>query len=115
MADVARRVRDGSGSDVVRRLIARPIRLDLARAVAPAPLPADEDDEDDASEAPANLTQLQAEMLVMKAVLQAERRESAQLRAQFHHIAASDDLGPEARAVRDRWAALVDGLLHAPR
>ena len=34
MAEAARRFRETSGSDVVRRLIARPIRLDPPRAVA---------------------------------------------------------------------------------
>ena len=37
MAETARRVRDGSGSDVVRRLIARPIRIDFTRPSAPVP------------------------------------------------------------------------------
>ncbi|GJE43327.1 hypothetical protein [Methylobacterium soli] len=116
MAELARRVRDGSGSDVVRRLIARPIRIDFTRPSAPAPDFEAEALEDEAEPEAADLARLRAEMLVMKAVLQAERQESAALRAQVHDIAAADEaLTPESRAVRDRWAALVDTLLHAPR
>ena len=39
MAEAARRFRETSGSDVVRRLIARPIRLDPPRVVAAMPAP----------------------------------------------------------------------------
>ncbi|HEV7438339.1 MAG TPA: hypothetical protein VGN94_01750 [Methylobacterium sp.] len=115
MAEMARRVRDGGGSDVVRRLIARPIRIDFTRPSAPAPVFEAEPAEDEAEPEGADLARLRAEMLVMKAVLQAERQESAHLRAQVHSVAAVETLTPEARAVRDRWAALVDSLLHAPR
>ena len=114
MAEMARRVRDGGGSDVVRRLIARPIRIDFTRPSAPAPVFEAEPAEDEAEPEGADLARLRAEMLVMKAVLQAERQESAHLRAQVHSVAV-ETLTPEARAVRDRWAALVDSLLHAPR
>ncbi|MEA1830533.1 hypothetical protein U8607_00430 [Methylobacterium durans] len=114
MADAARRVRDGGGSDLVRRLIARPIRLDIARnASAPVPLPVQEADEgpDEGSD----LARLRAEMTVMKAVLEAERREAAKLRATVDSVVGAEPVGAEARAVRDRWATLVDGLLNAPR
>ncbi|GEP02610.1 hypothetical protein [Methylobacterium oxalidis] len=112
MADAARRIRDGGGSDVVRRLIARPIRLDVARlASSPVPPPA----ADDAPEEDADLARLRAEMTVMKAVLEAERRETAKLRETVHRVAGPEPVGDEARAVRDRWATLVDGLLNAPR
>ncbi|WP_132249586.1 hypothetical protein [Methylobacterium segetis] len=115
MADVARRVRDGGGSDLVRRLIARPIRFDVARHVpvpvsSPAATPMDED-----SDEPGDLVRLRAEMTVMKAVLDAERRETAKLRATVRSVTGPEPVGEEARAVRDRWATLVDGILNAQR
>ncbi|KAB1073064.1 hypothetical protein [Methylobacterium planeticum] len=115
MAESARRVRDGGGSDVVRRLIARPIRIDVTRPSAPAPVYEAEPDEDEGEAENADLARLRGEMLVMKAVLQAERQESAHLRAQVRSVAEAEPLTPEARAVRDRWSSLVDRLLLAPR
>jgi hypothetical protein len=52
---------------------------------------------------------------VMKAVLGAERREADRLRTCITRMDESEPLTPEAQAVRDRWAALVDTLLHTPR
>lgn len=135
MAETARRMGHSHGSDVVRRLIARPIRLQSARIAAPvsvAPPRAAEavqaapggsagDTAQEASETlretpPAipNADRLRTEMLLLKAVLQAERRENAGLRACLGFDEADASLASDTRAMRDRWAALVDRLLHAP-
>jgi hypothetical protein len=50
---------------------------------------------------------------MMKAALAAERRESEALRSSLG-LAGAETLGEEARAVRARWAALVERLIHAP-
>jgi len=128
MAESARRSEDGVSGDALRRLIARPIRVHAARAAEPvrmdvvqpvldpAPLSAAPRDvpadTTSAHPAPADLGRLKAEMLVMKAVLAAERRETKTLRATIGLDEADETLGEEARAVRDRWAALVDRILH---
>ena len=73
------------------------------------------DDEDDRSPEPdsADLTrQLESQIMVMKAVLRAERFENERLRACLD-MDGDAELGPEAQAVRERWADLVDRLLHA--
>lgn len=122
MAESARRIGGGLGSDLARRLLAQPIRRHAtlsARAVparlAPVPDIEAETDEDGvaAPELAADLTrQLESQITVMKAVLLAERRENERLRACLD-MDDEDALGPEARAVRERWAGLVDRLLHA--
>lgn len=121
MAEAARRYQQAGSSDLLRRLMARPVRLDpqartrlplpghdLQRADAPASASA-EDPFDDPEEADA-IARLETELQVMKAVLRAQRREVESLRAQRQLLtgsAASDDV----RATRERWAALVDSLL----
>ncbi|GEP11559.1 hypothetical protein [Methylobacterium gnaphalii] len=122
MAEAARRTRNGQGSDVVRRLIARPIRLHAApaaqAAVTSASRPIAEEPEmavnEPAEAASSDIKRLRAEMMLLKAVLHAERSENASLRACLGVDEADETLGAEARAVRDRWATLVDRLLHAP-
>ena len=126
MAETARRTGYGHGSDVVRRLIARPIRLQAMQPAMPVvaepaaseePVEATETGADETVENQAaipNADRLQTEMLLLKAVLQAERRENKSLRACIGLDAVDEALGDEARAVRARWAALVDRLLHAP-
>ncbi len=147
MAEAVRRFGEASGSDVVRRLIARPIRLDPPRMAASIPASTafasasadpvdgrseilvpeptgdaaafengavederfDEDFEDDVVE------RLHAEMAVMKAILMAERAEAASLRARIAEHAEPEPIGAEARATRERWAAMVDRLLMSPR
>lgn len=107
------------GSDIVRRLMARPIRTGPTpkRADAsPVALPAEpvvEAVEEIALDT--DLARLRSEILVMKAVLRAEREENAGIRASVERLAGLEPLSPEARAVRDRWAALVDKLLDGPR
>lgn len=138
MAEAVRRFREAGGSDVVRRMLARPIRLDpprprtrvtidvppVADRVQDAPAAsafeapfethdafddlADADAEREA-ETDAVVERLRAEMTLVKAILVAERAESASLRARIEQEA--DALGPEARATRDRWAGMVDRLL----
>lgn len=121
MAEAARRYQQAGSSDLLRRLMARPVRLDpqartrlplpghvLHRADRPETKP-DEDVFDDAEEAEA-IARLETELQVMKAVLRAQRQEVESLRAQRQLLtesAASDDV----RATRERWAALVDSLL----
>lgn len=143
MAEAASRFRETSGSDVVRRLIARPIRLDPPRvALAPTAfemraeaLIADAaeadaavegidaedagfDDEDAGFDDEAEdgvVERLQAEMVVMKAILTAERAEVASLRARIALHVEPEPIGEEARATRERWAGMVDRLLMSPR
>ncbi|MDP4005813.1 hypothetical protein [Methylobacterium sp. NEAU K] len=117
MAEAARRYQQAGSSDLVRRLIARPVRLEQqARTRLPLPIhdprlseaqAADlSDDPDEADE----IARLETELQVMKAVLRAQRQEVEALRAQRQLLtesAASDDV----RATRERWAALVDTLL----
>lgn len=107
------------GSDIVRRLMDRPIRVGATQKradVSPVALPA-EPPVETVEEIPldADLARLRSEILVMKAVLRAERAESASIRASVERLAGPEPLSPEARAVRDRWAALVDKLLDGPR
>ena len=125
MAEAARQMHRELGSDIVRRLVARPIRVgsrdgsanlaDLRATAEPAEAvpatPAAEAEPD----VPDGLARLRTEMMVMKAVLDAERRESAKLRTCMDAAMMPAPLSDEARAVRDRWSALVDRLLHAPR
>ncbi|WP_267427427.1 hypothetical protein [Methylobacterium sp. GC_Met_2] len=123
MAEAARRYQQAGSSDLLRRLMARPVRLDQqARIRLPLPgrdrhhadAPVEEhaggpdadlfDESDDA------ITRLETELQVMKAVLRAQRQEVESLRAQRQVLtesAPSDDV----RATRERWAALVDSLL----
>lgn len=117
MAEAARRYQQAGSSDLVRRLIARPVRLEQqARTRLPLPgqearvsgAPQDDlsEDFDEADE----IARLETELQVMKAVLRAQRQEVEALRAQRQLLtesAASDDV----RATRERWASLVDTLL----
>nr|WP_318288096.1 hypothetical protein [Methylobacterium sp. CLZ] len=86
-----------------------------ADAVAPATADTDVDllapSEADAGEA--DLTRLRLEVAMMKAALAAERRESEALRSSLGLVDA-ETLSEEARAVRARWAALVERLIHDP-
>lgn len=117
MAEAARRYQQAGSSDLVRRLIARPVRLEQ-QARTRLPLPGQEarvsgaaqddlsEDFDEADE----IARLETELQVMKAVLRAQRQEVEALRAQRQLLtesAASDDV----RATRERWASLVDTLL----
>ncbi|MEH3063692.1 MAG: hypothetical protein PGN33_13425 [Methylobacterium radiotolerans] len=122
MAEAARRYQQAGGSDLVRRLMARPVRLeqqvrtrmplrDPRRVDAFADAYADEaaDDAEARDEADA-IVRLETELQVMKAVLRAQRQEVESLRAQRQLLtesAPTDDV----RATRERWAALVDSLL----
>ena len=112
MAEAARRLESWSNPDVVRRLIARPIRLEHSRLAPPQPISEEAAgaEEPDAAAVPTvarDVDQLEAELSLLKAVLQAEREETAQLRARL----ADPDSDADVRAMRDRWAALVDHLL----
>jgi len=117
MAEAARRYQQAGSSDLVRRLIARPVRLEQ-QARSRLPLTGQEarvsgaaqddlsEDFDEADE----IARLETELQVMKAVLRAQRQEVEALRAQRQLLtesAASDDV----RATRERWASLVDTLL----
>ncbi len=141
MPGTARRIGDGLGTDTVRRLIARPIRTHIAGAahrrpgpvldapvpfeptpdaLAPldrsAPIGAEPEDDGETGEAVSlDVARLQTELRILKAVISAERREVASLRACIGLDAAEAELGAEARALRDRWAALVDRLIHEAR
>jgi hypothetical protein len=122
MAEAARRYQQAGSSDLLRRLMARPVRLDQQartrmplsgrdrhHADAPVDERASEPDEDLFDEADA-IARLETELQVMKAVLRAQRQEVQSLRAQRQVLtesAPSDDV----RATRERWAALVDSLL----
>lgn len=116
MAQAALRIADEFDTALVRRLMARPLRVVPQGEIVPLhPAPAAA-----AAAAPeavpsADVSRLKAEVMVMKAVLGAERRESERLRECLSRVEDPAPLGPEAQAVRDRWAALVDQLLHTPR
>jgi len=117
MAEAARRYQQAGSSDLVRRLIARPVRLEQ-QARTRLPLPghearvsgAPQDDLSEDSDEADEIARLETELQVMKAVLRAQRQEVEALRAQRQLLtesAASDDV----RATRERWASLVDTLL----
>jgi hypothetical protein len=121
MAEAARRYQQAGSSDLVRRLMARPVRLEQqARTRLPAQVRAarpsygyTDGDSDDLSVDPDEadeIARLETELHVMKAVLRAQRQEVEALRAQrqlFTESTPDDDV----RATRERWAALVDTLL----
>lgn len=115
MAEAARRFQPAGSPDLVRRMIARPVRVaHQARtrlpereaapaAVAPVMSPF-------MARAEAAVTRLEAELAVMKAVVRVQRQEIESLRAQRRLLTESspDD---DVRATRERWAELVDSLL----
>jgi hypothetical protein len=118
MAEAARRYQQAGGSDLVRRLMARPVRLQPQARTRP-PLSGrdlsgrDVNGPDDLSDAPgedAVIARLETELQVMKAVLRAQRQEVEALRAQRQLLTASAPTD-DVRATRERWAALVDSLL----
>ncbi|GJD96458.1 hypothetical protein [Methylobacterium iners] len=126
MAEAALQVHRELSSEIVRRLVARPIRIDArGSAVIPAETVVTQPEPAAAAvEAPreevepavsGELARLRTEMTLMKAVLEAERRETARLRACIEDVATPGPVLDDARATRDRWATLVDRLLHAPR
>ncbi|WP_245930717.1 hypothetical protein [Methylobacterium radiodurans] len=98
---------------MVRRLIARPIRLEYSQHLAeeaPPEAVADEPAPDGEADEVRDVAALEAELALLKAVLDAERREAASLRARLADPAAGSDPA-DGLAVRERWAALVDELL----
>jgi hypothetical protein len=117
MAQAALRIVDDEiDTGLVRRLMARPLRAapDIA-VVHEVPAAAPISVATSVTAAAGEVSRLKAEVMVMKAVLGAERREVDRLRACISRIDGAEPLSPEAQAVRDRWAALVDHLLHEPR
>ena len=108
MAEAARRYQQAGSSDLVRRLMARPVRLEQ-QARTRLPLPGRAPGLADGYAAD-EIARLETELQVMKAVLRAQRQEVEALRAQRQLLtdsAPTDDV----RATRERWAALVDTLL----
>jgi len=123
MIEATRRRSPAPTGSAMRRLMTRPIHAHLAvaaqpRAVvaeapeavteAPAEVPAPTPEADEA-----DLVRLRLEVAMMKAALAAERRESEALRTSLG-LADAETLSEEARAVRARWAALVERLIHTP-
>ena len=107
MAEAARRYQQTGGGDLVRRLMARPVRLEQqvrTRLPLTSHVDAEADDEPDV------IDRLEIELQVMKAVLRAQRREVESLRAQRQVLSESAD-SDDVRATRERWASLVDSLL----
>jgi hypothetical protein len=117
MAQAALRIVDDEiDTGLVRRLMARPLRAAPDAPMTPeAPTAASVAIAPTGTSAAGEVSRLKAEVMVMKAVLGAERRESDRLRACISRIDGAELLSPEAQAVRDRWAALVDHLLNEPR
>ena len=110
MAEAARRHQQ-VGGDLVRRLIARPVRLEQQARMRLDPRlgqPAFEATDD--TESLEEAGRLRTEMQVMKAVLRAQRGELEALRAQRQVLAAST-ADEDVRATRERWSALVESLL----
>ncbi|NEU11573.1 hypothetical protein G3T14_05455 [Methylobacterium sp. BTF04] len=110
MAQAALQATEDFDSTLVRRLMARPLRVVREADIVPLHQPAPVD-----AKLGVDVSRLQAEVMVMKAVLGAERRETERLRQCLSRVEEPAPLGPEAQAVRDRWAALVHELLHMPR
>ena len=135
MIEATRRRSPALSGSAMRRLMTRPIHAHLAGTVPPravvAEVPSDvvsdtpaDDMADEPAQGPAvstsepgaaeaDLVRLRLEVAMMKAALAAERRESEALRSSLG-LAGVETLGDEARAVRARWAALVERLIHAP-
>jgi hypothetical protein len=135
MIEATKRRSPAPSGSAMRRLMTRPIHAHLAvvaqprtilaepaadlateaaaqvTADAPVEHPASPSSEAGTATGEADLTRLRLEVAMMKAALAAERRESEALRASLG-LAASESLGDEARAVRERWAALVERLIH---
>lgn len=122
MAQAARQEKAETGSDIVRRLVARPLRVsvwdaqDTATVIALVPAVSEDDDQDEPDEvSTADLVRLKTEVTLMKAVLKAERSENASLRALIEKVDDPATSTDDARLVRDRWAILVDQLLRQRR
>ncbi|ABY30427.1 hypothetical protein ASF55_03505 [Methylobacterium sp. Leaf119] len=141
MIEATRRRSPAPSGSAMRRLMTRPIHAHLAAAVqpravvaevaaeavtqapadavvqivadAPAEAPAPLSFAPEAAAGEADLARLRLEVAVMKAALAAERRESEALRTSLG-LADAETLSDEARAVRARWAALVERLIHNP-
>ncbi|ACK83152.1 protein of unknown function [Methylorubrum extorquens DM4] len=141
MIEATRRRSPAPSGSAMRRLMTRPIHAHLAAAVqpravvaevaaeavtqapadavvqivadAPADVPAPLSFAPEAAAGEADLARLRLEVAVMKAALAAERRESEALRTSLG-LADAETLSEEARAVRARWAALVERLIHNP-
>lgn len=139
MIEATRRRSPALSGSAMRRLMTRPIHAHLAVAAQPrlvpmeapadvveenpadavAPATADTDvdllapSQPEADAGEADLTRLRLEVAMMKAALAAERRESEVLRSSLGLVEA-ETLSEEARAVRARWAALVERLIHNP-
>lgn len=109
MAEAARRYQQTGGADLVRRLMARSVRLER-QVRTRLPVTAHADFETDADAEPGAVGRLEVELLVMKAVLRAQRLEVESLRAQRQVLSESAD-SDDVRATRERWASLVDSLL----
>lgn len=141
MIEATRRRSPAPSGSAMRRLMTRPIHAHLAAAVqprtvvaevaaepvtqapadavvqivadAPIDVPAPLSFAPEAAAGEADLARLRLEVAVMKAALAAERRESEALRTSLG-LADAETLSEEARAVRARWAALVERLIHNP-
>lgn len=117
MAEAARRINQAGGSDLVRRMLARPIRMESYRPAPPVvtPMAADAPDFDESVDETDDIARLELELTLTKAILDAERQEAAALRALIEQGGPLDAVGDDAKAVRDRWAHLVDTLLRPVR
>jgi hypothetical protein len=135
MIEATRRRSPALSGSAMRRLMTRPIHAHLAVAAQPRLVPADAPADvaeavpaeaaapvtaegaapsgPEADAGDADLTRLRLEVAMMKAALAAERRESEALRSSLG-LAEAETLSEEARAVRARWAALVERLIHDP-
>lgn len=109
MAEAARRYQQTGGADLVRRLIARPLRLEQ-QVRTRLPLGPFATDAEEGPDEATDFGRLEAELHVMKAVLRAQRQEVESLRAQRQVLSDSAD-SEDVRATRERWASLVDSLL----
>lgn len=107
VAEVAAEPVTQAPADAVAQIVAD------APADAPADVPAPLSFAPEAAAGEADLARLRLEVAVMKAALAAERRESEALRTSLG-LADAETLSDEARAVRARWAALVERLIHNP-
>lgn len=118
MIEATRRRSPAPNGSAMRRLMLRPLQTHHTGSLSPRPTEADAEDaalepaETGTDASSTDLARLRLEVAMMKAALAAERRESQALRASLG-LAEPEALGAEARAVRERWAALVERLIHA--
>ena len=117
MAQAARQEQAETGSDIVRRLVARPLRLRIVdnAPVVTTPMDVQDTDAEADDDLASDVMRLTTEVTLMKAVLKAERREIASLRSQIEMVGGATLPIEDLRHVRDSLATLVNQFIRQPR